>query len=280
MALGARETVTIGDGARLETVGAGAGQPVVVVQTALTADELLPLTEMLAQGTGFRVIHVGRRGYGTSSPAPPGTTMSDMAVDCRDAIRALGIVPSDVVGVSFSCVPALALAMAVPSHVRSLTLVEPPPLNGPEAEQFRAATAELVATAQVRGPGAALEEFMATLYGPAWPESPEFASPCARADLERHARTFFTVDLPALLACRVDRSGLAGVRCPVLLVGGSESGGWFGPAREYLGLGLPRVAGATVAGAGHLAGAPRPREAWGGACRPGTARGSRTARGP
>src|SRR5690625_3793678 len=234
MALGARETVTIGDGARLETVGAGAGQPVVVVQTALTADELLPLTEMLAQGTGFRVIHVGRRGYGTSSPAPPGTTMSDMAVDCRDAIRALGIVPSDVVGVSFSCVPALALAMAVPSHVRSLTLVEPPPLNGPEAEQFRAATAELVATAQVRGPGAALEEFMATLYGPAWPESPEFASPGARAALERYARTFFTVDLPALLACLVDRSGLAGVRCPVLPVGGREGSGWGRRPHKYL----------------------------------------------
>lgn len=173
MALGARETVTIADGARLETVGAGAGEPVVVIQTALTADELLPLTELLSRGTGFRAIHLGRRGYGTSSPATPGTTMSDMAVDCRDAIRALGVVPSDVVGVSFSCVPALALALVAPTHVRSLTLVEPPPLNGPEAEQFRAATAELVATAQARGPGGALEEFMTTLYGPAWPESPE-----------------------------------------------------------------------------------------------------------
>ena len=69
MTAGTRGTVTIGGGGRLEVAGYGDGETVVVIQTALTADELLPFTELLAQDASVRSIHVGRRGYGTiSSP--------------------------------------------------------------------------------------------------------------------------------------------------------------------------------------------------------------------
>lgn len=138
MTSAAHGTATTADGAELEVVGYGEGEPVAVVQTALTGDELLPFTELLAHGTGLRATHVGRRGYGISGPGEPGTTMADMAVDCRYALAALGVVPAHVVGASFSCAVALALAILAPSHVRSLTLVEPPPIEGPAAEQFRA----------------------------------------------------------------------------------------------------------------------------------------------
>ncbi|WP_181424497.1 alpha/beta fold hydrolase [Georgenia satyanarayanai] len=244
----------------LEVVSYGAGEPVAVIQTALTGDELLPFTELLAQGTGLRAIHVARRGYGTvSGPGKPTTTIADMAADCRDVIEALGVVPSHVVGASFSCAVALASAVLAPSHVRSLTLVEPPPLDGPGAEQFRAATAGLIATATARGTAAALDEFMPQLYGQPWREAPELAGSDVAA-LERDAETFFAIDLPALLAWRADPTVLAGVHCPVMVVGGAESGAWFREAQELLVQWLPRAEQVTVAGAGHLLAGTHPRE--------------------
>lgn len=256
----ARGTVAIADGTELEVSSYGAGEPVVVIQTALTGDELLPLTELLAQDPGLRAIHLGRRGYGTSSPANVGATMADMAAACRDAIGALGVVPSHVVGGSFSCVIALVLGALAPSHVLSLTLVEPPPLAGPGAVEFRASTARLIATATTRGTEAALDDFMPVLYGPTWREDSEFAAPAALAALERDARTFFAVDLPAVLSYRVDRDELAAVRCPVLLIGGEESAAWFREARELLKQWLPHAEEATVDRAGHLVATTHPRE--------------------
>lgn len=253
--------VTIADGATIEVAGFGAGEPVVVIQTALTGDELLPLTELLAQHAGLRAVHVGRRGYGThSSPGNPGTTIADMAADCRDAVRALETGPVHVVGASFSCLIALVLATLAPSEVRSLTLIEPPPLDGPGAEQFRAATAELIGTATTHGITSALDEFMPRLYGSTWREDPEFTAPGAAAALERDARAFFEIDLPALLAWKYDGDELPAVRCPVLVIGGDQSAAWFREARELLVQRLPRVEQAIIAGAGHLVATTHPRD--------------------
>lgn len=260
MAATARRTVLIAEGLELEVADVGAGEPVVLIQTALTGDELIPLTELLAQGTGLHATHLGRRGYGTSSPGRTGTAIADMAADCRDAMEALGVEPAHVVGASFSCVVALSLVVLAPSHVRSLTLVEPPPLDGTGAESFRAASARLVSIATTRGTAAALDDFMPMLYGPSWREDPQFASPGALAALERDAWTFFAVDLPAMLDHRIDDRDLAAVRCPVLVVGGEESGAWFREARELLGRRLPHAEEAVLAGADHLVATTRPRE--------------------
>lgn len=261
MAAGARGTVTVADGAALEVVSYGDGESVVVIQTALTGDELLQFTELLGEAPGLRAIHLGRRGYGTvRGPGSPGMTMADMAADCRDAIERLGVVPAHVVGASFSCAVALALAVLAPTHVRSLTLVEPPPAGGPGAEQFRTATAGLIATATERGTAAALEEFMPRLYGQPWREAPELADPDEVAAIERDATTFFSVDLPALLAWRADPGELAAVHCPAMVIGGTDSDAWFREAQERLIRWLPRAEEATVVGAGHLVATTHPRE--------------------
>ncbi|WP_454084200.1 alpha/beta fold hydrolase [Georgenia sp. Marseille-Q6866] len=261
MTAGTRGMVTTADGAALEVVSYGTGEPVAVIQTALTGEELLPFTELLAHGTGLRAVHVGRRGYGTvSGPGKPGTTIADMATDCCDAIEGLGAEPAHVVGASFSCAVALALATMAPSYVRSLTLVEPPPIDGPGAEQFRAVTAGLITTATTGGTAVALDEFMPLLYGEPWREAPEFGDPGTVAALGRDAETFFAVDLPALLAWRADPAELAVVRCPVMVVGGSESDAWFREGQELLVQGLPRAEHGTVVGAGHLVTVTHPRE--------------------
>lgn len=186
--------------------------------------------------------------------------MPDMAADCRDAMDGLGVVPAHVVGASFSCAVALSLAVLAPSHVRSLTLVEPPPVDGPGAEQFRAATAGLIATARTRGTAAALEEFIPRLYGKPWRDAPELGGPDKIAAIERDAETFFAVDLPALLAWRADPAALAAVDRPVMVIGGTESEAWFREAQELLVQWLPHAEQATVVGAGHLVATTHPRE--------------------
>ena len=54
--------------ARLDVEVLGEGDPVVVIQTALHADELRPLATMLAEGGPYRVVHYHRRGYARSEP--------------------------------------------------------------------------------------------------------------------------------------------------------------------------------------------------------------------
>lgn len=62
------------NGAELEVAVRGAGQPAVLIQTALVADEFLPLASEPALRDHYQVIRYHRRGYAGSSrsPAPPG----------------------------------------------------------------------------------------------------------------------------------------------------------------------------------------------------------------
>lgn len=55
------------DGIELEVSDVGSGDPVVLVQTALTADELAPLAEHLAVLGAYRVILYYRRGYAVAT---------------------------------------------------------------------------------------------------------------------------------------------------------------------------------------------------------------------
>ena len=55
-------------GIELEVQDVGTGDPVVLVQTALTADELAPLAEHLVARGAYRTIVYHRRGYASSSP--------------------------------------------------------------------------------------------------------------------------------------------------------------------------------------------------------------------
>lgn len=63
-------TVPVRD-AVLEAECFGAGAPVVVIQTALTADELLPLAAALGRSGDLQVVHLHRRGYAGSSGRSP-----------------------------------------------------------------------------------------------------------------------------------------------------------------------------------------------------------------
>jgi hypothetical protein len=73
----------------LEAYDRGSGEPVVFIQTALIADELLTLASELPLADGFRSIVSHRRGYVGSSPLDgPGSIRRD-AADCQALLAAL-----------------------------------------------------------------------------------------------------------------------------------------------------------------------------------------------
>lgn len=253
----APEPVTIGE-VDLEVEVTGNGEPVVVIQTALAADELRPLAQRLAGAGGFRVVHYHRRGYAGSGPADGPSTMASDAADCRALMARLGLGSAHVVGASYSAAVALALATADPAAVRTLSLVEPPPVGVPAAAELRAANHRLLGSCAAHGPVVALDELMTMLAGPAWRELSERDLPGSVAAMERDAATFFDSDVHALLAWELDDDAASGIRCPVLHVGGSESGPWFDQMRDRLLRLLPDARSAVVPGAGHLLASTHP----------------------
>ncbi|MGH8622453.1 MAG: alpha/beta fold hydrolase, partial [Burkholderiales bacterium] len=89
-------------GIELAVHDVGRGDPVVFVQTALTADELAPLAEHLINRGAYRAILYHRRGYARSSPVQGTGSVVRDAADCRDLIVALGLGRAHIVGYSYS----------------------------------------------------------------------------------------------------------------------------------------------------------------------------------
>jgi pimeloyl-ACP methyl ester carboxylesterase len=238
------------DGFVLDVLQGGAGRAVVFPQTALTADESLPLAQSAALRDGYSKVVYHRRGYGASSaPLSPGSVARD-ARDCLALMDALSVTRADIVGVSYSCAIALQLASVAPDRVRSLTLIEPPPVHAANSEQFREASEHLLSVRRERGVPAALEEFLAVAL-PSFVGEAVAALPGAVEQMRRDATTFFDFDIPALLSWDFGAEDAARVTCPVLYVGGSERGPLFREVPALVGRWFPGADQAIIPGAGH-----------------------------
>jgi pimeloyl-ACP methyl ester carboxylesterase len=242
--------VPVPEGA-LEVEVRGEGEPVVLIQTALVADELRPLADQLLRGGDVQVIGYHRRGYGRSTPARGAGSITGDALDCHQLLVALGIDRAHVVGVSYSAAVALQLASSVPDCVHSLCVIEPPPVGVPSAPEFLAANAELQADYRRYGTAIALERFMVRLEGHRWRHDTEQHLPGAVGQVERDAATFFVTDSPALVGWRFGDADAARITQPVLYVGGTESGPWFAEMRERVLDWLPQADDLVVPGADH-----------------------------
>lgn len=244
-------TVQVGDGAAVEVRTAGTGEPLVLIQTALAPDELVPLSADPRIAERYRVIDCRRRGYGMSTPIDgPGSIPRD-AGDCLSVLEQLEVTSAHVVGVSYSGAIALEMAATAPEIVASLTLIEPPPRHGPPAAEFVAANQRLVEVFERAGVTAALEEFTHVLGTPSWVAERARADPEFVARVERDATTFFTADIPALLAWLFDPARAAAVICPVLFLGGANSHPWFAHVHRWVKELFPHCEDHLIAGAGH-----------------------------
>jgi pimeloyl-ACP methyl ester carboxylesterase len=239
------------NGAELEVDEWGDDDPVMFIQTALTADEARPVATDSALQHGYRKIVYYRRGYAGSSPVrADGSIVSD-AADCRAVLTALNIQRAHVVGFSYSGAVALQLAADWPECLQTLTVVEPPPVHTPSAAEFRAANDRLVATRRSLGPKAALDEFLNRVIGAHWRTDVEAHLSGAAAQMQRDATTFFDVDLPALLAWRFGPEDARRISCPVLYIGGSASGPWFAEVHDLILDWLPQAHDVMIQGGDH-----------------------------
>lgn len=220
-------------GGQLEVFDWGSGEPVLFIQTALTVDELRPLAAD-PRLDGFRKILYHRRGYGSSTPADGRGSIARDAADCAELLTELAVDRAHVVGLSYAGAVALQLAVDAQALTHTLTLLEPPPVHTPSALEFRAATGRLIATRQEQGLAAALDEFLTLVIGPDWQELAEEQLSGSSAQMRQDAATFFDADLPALLAWDFGPYDASRIHCPVLYVGGSDSGPWFAEVRELM----------------------------------------------
>jgi len=177
--------------------------------------------------------------------------IADEVADLRALVGALHLGPVHVVGVSYSAAIALTAASTSPGLAWTLTVIEPPPIGVPSTPAFVAANQRLIDSRRINGPLAALDEFMTRVIGPDWRVDIERDDPGAAAAMERDVATFLDSDLPALLRWEFDDQHADLIPCPVLHVGGSDSGPWFAEVRERLHRLLPRMEDALIAGAGH-----------------------------
>ncbi len=239
------------NGAELEVDEWGPGDPVVFIQTALTADEARPVATDPALQHGYRKIVYHRRGYARSSPARADGSVVRDAADCRALLTGLHIQRAHVLGFSYSGAVALQLAADSPECVQTLTVVEPPPVHTVSATDFRAANDRLVETRRSLGPEAALDEFLTRVIGARWRTDVETHLPGAAAQMQRDATTFFDVDLPALLTWQFGQEDAHRITCPVLYIGGSESGPWFAQVHDVILDWLPWAEEILIEGADH-----------------------------
>lgn len=246
-------------GAELEVIVHGSGDPVVLIQTALVADEFVPIVSE-AVLHDHMLVHYHRRGYaGSSVIHGPGSLLQD-AVDCDALLAALGIARAHVVGLSYSAAVALQLAVDAPERVHSLTLIEPPPVHVSSAAEFVAANRQIMHDRRSRGSAAALDGFLARVIGSDWRTAMECRVPGAVEQVERDVATFFDTDLPALLNWRFGPEDARVITQPVMHIGGSDSGPWFAEVRELILRWLPAAEDVVLPGADHSLAMTHPGE--------------------
>jgi pimeloyl-ACP methyl ester carboxylesterase len=248
------------DGAELEVEVRGRGEPVLLIQTALVADEFLPLASQPALQDHYWVIRYHRRGYAGSTALDGPSSIQGDAADGRALLAKLGVDRAHLVGVSYSCAVAMQLAVDAPASVQSLALLEPPPVAVPSAQQFLQAVAPIVATYHAGDPAGAVDLLMTLVAGRDWRAMMARRVPGGPQQMEKDAASFFESDWPALLSWRFGAEEARRITQPVLHIGGSESGRFFAEVRDLVRAWLPQTEDVVLAGADHSLALTHPAE--------------------
>lgn len=244
--------VVSANGVELEVEVQGSGEPVVLIQTALVADEFGPLATEPALRDHYQVIRYHRRGYVGSAPADHvAASIARDAADCAALLTALCVQRGHIVGLSYSGAVAMQLAVDAPGVVHSLALLEPPPVATPSAERFFEAVAAPVDAYNAGDAAGGADILMTLVAGPHWRSDLAAAVPGAPEQVDKDAATFFESDWPALRAWRFGAEEARRITQPVLHIGGSDSGAFFEEVRTLVRAWLPHTEDVVLAGADH-----------------------------
>jgi pimeloyl-ACP methyl ester carboxylesterase len=214
------------DGAELEYVVQGTGEPVVFIHGALIADAFAPLLAEPALAIRYRLIHYHRRGYVGSTHTTEPTSIAQQAADCRALLRHLGIERAHVAGHSGGGAIALQLALDAPEVVHSLVLLEPAvaaQLDVPSGPLLAAALGPPTRAYEAGEKEEAVDGFLQFAIGRDYRSWLEQVIPGGYAQAVGDADAHFGAELPAYERWRFTREDARRIGQPVLAVLGSES---------------------------------------------------------
>lgn len=124
----------IRDGVRLAYFTGGSGDRTLLFVHGWCCNHtyFAPQADYFAE-LGFRTVSVDLRGHGDSDKPPGEYPISQFAADVADVIDQLDLDRPVVVGHSMGGITALQLAASHPTRLRGIVLVDPAPLDMPEA---------------------------------------------------------------------------------------------------------------------------------------------------
>jgi len=136
------------DGLVAEVSGPETGMPVLFGHSLLF-DRRIFAAQVADLERDFRCINLDFRGQGESAPAPRGFAISDQAEDYGKVLDHLGLVSAAIVGLSMGGMAGMHFALAHPSRVRGLVLMNTSADSEPAA--VRAKEMALAVTARLFG---------------------------------------------------------------------------------------------------------------------------------
>lgn len=225
------------NGAELEYVTAGAGDPVVMIHGGLLAEENALLLSEPALTNHHLLINYHRRGFAGSDHPAGYATIADQAADCRVLLSNLDIDRAHVMGHSLGGTIAIEVALQAPDLVQTLVLMEPAII--PAIARARASDDPDVLASQVqmmqsmlrvrelfeagdrRG---ALTAFLDTRAGDTFRGALDYLT--ARGEFEqaiKDADTFLGVEIPAAIGWPFNPERAAQLKMPVLSMLGVRS---------------------------------------------------------
>lgn len=223
----------------------GQGAPVLLLHPiGLDSSWWQPFAERLAPS--FCVLSMDFRGHGGSAPVGGEVELADLADDAAALLRALGLAPAQVVGLSMGGMVAQSLAIRHPDAVRSLALLGTACTLPEEARKQMVARGEAARSGGMRAVlGATLERW----FTPA-ALGAEIAKRCEQRLLEN--------DVASWAACwraisRLDTlSELKRIKSPALVVTGEEDLSTPPAAARMIADNIPSARLAIIEGAPHM----------------------------
>ncbi|WP_229830486.1 alpha/beta fold hydrolase [Actinoplanes ianthinogenes] len=246
--------IAAGDGTEVLAASDGTGPGIVVLHGGMNDESAWRRVAERLTGR-FQVVRMRRRRYRADLTPPPG-----LAAEVADTValaRSLGR-PVLLVGHSSGAVVALEALLAEPAAFAGAVLYEPPvvteqPLGG---EAIRRAQAALAAGSPRRAIQIFLRDVVRLPPRTVWPIAALLAMvPRWRWMIPRQIDDNLAID-----ALGDRRAAYAGIRVPVLLLGGDRSPGHLADRLAALEAAIPGAERTTMPGQGHGANLAAPAE--------------------
>lgn len=228
----------------------GNGEPVLFIHGSVFADTFVALIPEPAL-SNYQLIRYHRRGFAGSSKIEPPFTLQDQAADAAALLEFLKIEKAHVVGHSYGGATALQMSLDFPDKVHTLIALEPAGITIPGDQAPPQGIIDGMGIYQTGDSVMAIETFIAWAVGENWEEESMRITPNGPAQARRDAKTFFEVEVPAMLQWQFGEEEAKKITQPVCYIMGSLTQPGIAKFKPYLKFWIPQFEAHTVEGVNH-----------------------------